>query len=693
MFLFAALLALVLGAPDEVDRRLAELGDPSVHVRHRAERWLTAHVDESHVDRFAPLIRSGDAEIRRRIGRIVAQADADLTMTARLMGAGDDLVASVGEQALKERINRWSPLMANRGETDLGLGDILSQLAGDYGPRALRVELDEPLGEVCALLERRGDLLLGITVEVEIRDRARRRPDEAVVVAGWDGLFTRVASAYGVGLDLFGFERTDDNTGVRGFLRFTPRNVAGRGPGRDTGEDVLVRWFRQSTNDAQPARRLAAARNLAASGWPDALAWMETRYRVRGDEVALEALLFAASGGRVSPLLFEEEVLGELLRAAGANSASSDPARRAHAHRVVDALGRLGCLGKRGQDLAPVILAGWEDALPHDRWVRLAILEAMGCPSAAGSASAVVRDPEAAPGLRVQALRTWVAATVSLPGTGLVSASPPGAEALVGSVTNTAEAAELAELLAQSGLEPPASWEKPTALPAGWGFEPRLVAFGWLAQGPAPERAGGLALDVLARAPGDARARGEAVAAVLRGWAERGDKARLVQVGQAARRAAGEGAIRLQVDRLALLADLIPPDDGMEVFKALRDRPLEGGTDLAVLAIAAGWGDTPEGDFARQRLTVLLQEALSRGRTPAEAADLTAAFETALGELQRRGMDAVALEWRRPTIQALIRRYRKTELARELRGDWPPYPVRKPVDPARKDRRLAPGAL
>ena len=52
---------------------------------------------------------------------------------------------------------------------------------------------------------------------------------------------------------------------------------------------------------------------------------------------------------------------------------------------------------------------------------------------------------------------------------------------------------------------------------------------------------------------------------------------------------------------------------------------------------------------------------------------------------QRLGTDSVA--WR-PTIRGLIRRHGKAELLQGLRSDWPPYPMRRTVDPALGDRRL-----
>jgi len=704
MLLLVALLSLGAfdprGAADELDQHLAALGDPRVQVRHGAERWLSANVEAAHVTRLVPLILDGDAEIRHRISRIVAQADSDLTITAALLNAGEfsaaniaagqARLASVARQALEERINRWNRRMSARGETDSGLSQILAELAEDHGPRALRVSLEQSLEEVCALLERHGALPIGITVEAEIRERALRRPDEAVIIEGWSELISRLTLAYGVDVDLFGFERTDEGGGRRGFLRFTAR------PGTETGEEVLVRWFRQSTTAAHVSNRIAAARNLAASGWPDALAWLEARYRSNRDEVALEGLLYAAATGRVAPILFEGDVVRALVRRLGEDLDTGDVARLARAHRTIDALRELGCLGRRGEDLASVVLQGWEDASDRARWGRLAILEAMRCPTASGALDDVVQDPGQALALRVQALRAWSAATSA--DTGVAAPRElPGVETLIAGVETAARAVELARLLASAGFRPPAAWTGPEDLPADWGFEARVAFFGWVASLPessliAADRAAGagrLGLDLLARAPGeDTQARGEAVAEVFSIWVERGDRLRLARAWQAVRAEAPDDMRRLEVDRVALLARLIPAEQGMAVYQALRIRPLPAGSDLAVLAVAAGWGAATEAEFARQRLTVLLQEALSENRSPAEAADLILAIETAMGELQRMGMDPVALEWRRPTIRGLIRRYGQAELARGLRSDWPPYPVRRPVDPAREDRRL-----
>ena len=161
----AALALFTFGPADELERRLGELSAPRGEVRHDAERWLAANVTERDGGTLAAAALSGDAEVRRRIGRILGASRGGLGMASVFLAQADPVLSSVGERAIRTRLARWNPRAGERGLSGSHLRESLDRTAQRSWPETIRLRVDGTLEEACALLTRRGRLPLGIAVE------------------------------------------------------------------------------------------------------------------------------------------------------------------------------------------------------------------------------------------------------------------------------------------------------------------------------------------------------------------------------------------------------------------------------------------------------------------------------------------------------------------------------------------------
>ncbi|HED65088.1 MAG TPA: hypothetical protein ENJ09_05975 [Planctomycetes bacterium] len=702
-FAHAFLLLLALAAPasaDELGDALAALRSPEAARRGAGERWLAGHVEPGDLPRLIGSVLEGGAEVRVRIARAVGEADRRLALTSALLVDDRADVRGLGETALRMRVARWNPDVAGRGLTGNDLRYELLDAARRSFPATLRLRLGETLAESCALLARRGTLPIGLSVDPSVasrRARAGRDPSDPIQLVGtWDEIVLALASYYRVGLEGFGLRVGKDGPEPYAFVRFCSPVEEGL---RDTGE-VVGGWCRTVALGRGEERRAAAARALAGCGFPEGVEWLADRAFVRNDAgdveiadaAALEGVLAAAAEGRVAPRLARPETIALLVRLAG--DERTPESERARSMAIVDALGRLAdrTTGEEAVETGPVVLEGWSDADEFGRWVRLAILEGIGANAARTPAREVLADSDAGVGLALQALRTLRAATAGIADPGGVR--PAKFEQLLAWPGSVARAAELGELLAGAGIR--AGEEQ------GEGFfaEVTLLVRDLLADEAEPA---GRTWRRLARS---APERGDAVARALALARDAGARVELLERAWRHARSDAQGPERAWIDRIAILASLVPDSELDDLARPLLGTP--EAPDLAVLGAVAGRSRGGVADAARRRLSELLAVAFAARDSAEEAKPILDAVERAIGDLRSRELlpggsagrgvgegQGVSLAdlWRREVRSLLVshalpRAGRGNRgLAAELGLDWPPPRPPRILDLAALDRR------
>ncbi|MEW6074144.1 MAG: hypothetical protein AB1726_16310 [Planctomycetota bacterium] len=691
-----SLTAAAAPAADELADRLVELAAPESAARERAERWLAAHLEPADASRVQAAAASGDAEVRRRLARALGAADRHLGLALSLLGASAPAVREVGREAVLAALGRYDPDLL---VPPLVAEDLARALAIQGELRLVevaQVDLAAPLGESLEILGRRPEVAVALVLEPDLPTRpAWPSAGEPVLAAGpWWDLVAALAAAHGVGIEAFGLppERGAGRGPGGGFVHFTPRSEAGRG----RAGELLLRWSEAFATSSSVARRAAAARALAASGWPAALAYLEVRWS-EGDEAALEGLLLAAGRGSVALSLLRPSAVRTLVARAEADLDGADPAAGDRAHRVLYALSAGKAIGPAGEELAPAVLAGWESASPRGRWLRLALLEGMGISGDHGAearartrALLMDRPGSVPPALLVQALRAWIV-LAGEEGEELVLSDPVG---LLLAPRDPAETEELVLLLRRARVVPPSSWRPPADLPARFGPPPRLAVFAWWL-GREPEVAGAHLRALVAGAGLDPRLAGELAGEVLRRAVRRGEGPAAAVALAAARALAADDAERLRLDRAALLGECLAPAEVGELLARLTaaDRDPGRGPDLALLGAVGGiparQGAPAE---AREALLGLFGSLLAADVPPERAAGVLGALERVLeglfaGGEREGGLGEAVLA----TIESRRREHRSTKLAEELRRrDWPLPPGVRLVPPGADERRLDP---
>ena len=662
---------------------LGLLDEPDAAARARGERWLAARLAPSDFEAVADALRGADAETRGRIVRALARDERHLDLAARLSVDYDPPVARAGEAAIAALAERWTVSDPTEPFRPQGGEEVGEELVRRFTyiwsmaiPAASLERAVDRLSRVGLGRERvfsrvhETQLVLSPELYAEERRLTEVRTLEGLTVpenvhrsGPVAGLLEELRRAHGARIE--GFDLGGSHPWVL---------VAERGElGRFAPEELCARWCRTVLQHPDRPLGAGAARALAAMGWPAALAWLEMRWSEAGDRNALSGLLLGAARGRVAPGIATAAFVGDMLRRADRELASPDVESLVFATDVQRALAGLGRLGAAGEDLAPVLVDGFEQASAAELWLRLAVLEGWGHVPASVRTVLVeaLRDPQGAwkdARLRLRALHALAASesppavVVAQPASLFVAARTSGGREL------------LLEALERLAADPPEPWRDagtraPFDRSAHWIFE------WWLGRGALDVAAAHLAglleetdergLRLLERrlsSRAEAGAR-ETVRAVLERSRE--------ELSQRAR-----GAWRL----VALEADCLAPGDEQELLTQALAR---GRTDVLLLGALAG---RPGGGEAVERVLASLEASLADpGQWTMGSRELRAA-ERALVGLRRAGLDERADRVERE-VRRLYREAEHPQFPYLATGAWPPRPGLRPreleaLDPA-----------
>ena len=667
-------------APEDLASALSGLSSPSGRERARAERWLGRHLTPEHFALVAETAQNGGPEARRRLGRALGADARHFTLAALFLGEERPELANVGEEAIVRLGARWNPELFEPPLTGQALRRALSERAERRRPEVLVVEAGAPLRETLGAMARLGHLPVGWAIEGSFS--APVAPGGERLSGSWDQLLAELARRHGAILRGYGFG--DDPALPPGFVVFSSRRE-----GEPTGVAQILAWCRRM---AAPAGVGAdeAALNLARSRWPAALSWLEARFHRSGDPMAGEGLLEAAAEGRVAVSLRDPDLLrGWVARASQALEASDEPSLR-RGHRLLRALGRIGCRGPEGADLVVDVLAGWRTDGPAGRWLRLAVLEAWGCPSAGvGELVAAALEPTEPAFLARQALRT--AAQVG--GSGAVPWPPHPWPSDPGPWWEGLEAPEEIEewtrLLPRLGWAPPAAWRDPGALPGTWGTPQRVACCLWWLGVDETSTAARHLVQLLAGGGEEARRAGELAAELLRPRFERGEIGVILGWLEEARLQSDDPAVRQRLDRTALLIGALT-NARLAQLLTQANEDLSWQRDPAVLGALGGRSDGT-GEVARETLVRALGSRDGEGGSGEPPAEIFLALERVwerlygdglmeLGDALLKRVEAVAAEQSgRPWAAAL----------RQRRWPLPPRVDRRSL--TERERHLVPG--
>jgi len=677
------------GEEDGVAEHLRALADPSGEVRAAAERWLSARVEPSDAALVSDALLRGDAEVDRRLAHVLARSPRGLDLAAILRERADASVGSVVEEAVRERWARTGALEFPA----LHGGDLVAlalELWASFGAtQTIRLELGGTLGESAALLEREGRMFLGLSVEPALRLRHPRVDAPRVLEGPWNRVCLELAGAYGVEPELHGLplEASREAPSSPAFLAFTAGSCGAR------SDERILSWFRAVVLETDSGERAAAALALVSSGWSDGLQWLERRFLEGGDGAVLEALLHAATTGRVVQALVDPARVRALVALAEREAAKSPP-DPGHFELVLRALCALPPQGLRGASLVDPVLEGWREASARGRWIRLVVLEGMASARGADPAREVLLAPDAErpvpTGLVLQALRTWAASGAGAAAGVRVDFAPAALARALAASANPEQAAELGRTLAQGGFALPDEGAAPSGLAA-------ITLLAWALELGEDGRAGRIWHAASASGGSDPE---RSIAALARGLARAsrtGLSSRFVAAwtaarGEAERRGAAATSLESDVasiDRAAIRSGGLPGAKVLEIWEAWAKESRLPEQDLDLLAVVAGLGAHPAAKQARATLVGGLGRVLEGNGSVEEVRPHLPALERAQDELLANGFDAVAEEFRRE-IERLRTDHRRSKAVEALfSSGWPPAPRLAQIDLGARTRRLS----
>lgn len=410
--LVTALLAATLCAPfghaatsrPDAARELERLASTHASERESAQRWLAVHLAPDDLRAVADAARRGDAETRRRLVNALSGADRHFELIVALCDDTGEPARALGRDALTALARAWLPGL---DDDPISADDVVTaraELSADvFSVPAGLTTLRERVESIAV----ESDLGVPIVMTPELLefDRAQLRP--ALRGTALEMLRATVKEE---GLSLAGVGADDEADGPALLV------VARRGRAHhESAFERIEEWCLAVRRGGADSERAASA--LASSGWPGAIAWLESRAfpdggaPVRG--AALEGVLAAARRGYVAPTMTRPDARRALLALAAERVASTDAGDRRRGAGTAQALAELGPRGPRGEDCGALLLEGWsaeDDDAEH--WMRLVVLEGWRSvdDELARRAIGVAEAPQRDPAVRLQALRAVAAA-------------------------------------------------------------------------------------------------------------------------------------------------------------------------------------------------------------------------------------------------------------------------------------------
>ena len=669
-----------LAGQDELGRALEGLSADQASVRERAERYVAGHAGVDDFPRLARVAAAGDVEVSTRLARVIGSSDANLELAALFIADSDPALQRVGDEALLRRFVAWNERLSAPGLSGSELQKRLFDASQRSYPYTVRIEFGGALIEHCSALQRETGLPVGITIAEQLFDREPIRETQARFEGHWLSALFILARMYGVGLELHGLprrERDEDELAPQSgaFLRVAPLSELGA----RTGLQHMLEWFRTFASSKDTHARRRAAHNLARSGWPGALSWMQERALRHGDTEAWGGLVIAAAHGRRVPSLLRPASLAVLLRRVDAQLTAADPAAHDALEMLLAAYRDAGCLTarKEGEEtLSEVLFAGWDALSPAAQALRLALLESLGCGDLEGlaKARAVAGTASAPVELRWQALSAAIH-VAAVRGVGAAPPPWPRSESMLAGLDQAREIARAVQQLVKAGIEPDAAWSelRPDMLSAASGLKASMLVW-WYGVG--QPRVAALYLNELFQTD-----QSRLAIETLRHFDTRGDK-RLAELFDLAHERAsdpafralslaGLGLLRFELERGQVMLGLNSPEAFMiALSKAERDEYLDP-KDFSLYGALGAWGTGTASFEARAHLLQELKQALGRGGDSKRYGRLAAALEELIRGLFRRGEDATASSIREEIAQ-ITARSPETGLARMLSRGWPP---------------------
>ena len=369
------LLAL-LSAPEvsDLDGALERLASPQASERQSAGRWLATHLERAHYARLAETAASGSEEVRARLADALS-ADRNLGLSALMLNEDDASLRELGQGALTRSLSRWY------GESELDwVAPSLrrrNRLARAF-PAAYRLDptaerLDVTLDRIARqtdaeLIDSPEPRFVSLVIDPMLSSRPPPVPDRAPreIVGNFGTLLIETAKLWEVPMVVVGIEAVAGLDTRHPVVFVSSEEFAGT-----SWFDQMSGWVRELERSGPLAA--GAARALANSRWPAAMAWIEERWTESGDPAFLEGLLAAAGRGRVAPSLVRGESVRHLSRLAfdaGNESWRTD--------QLVRALIAIGGTGSDGEDMTGFLLEGWSGADEGERRVCMRVLSGWG---------------------------------------------------------------------------------------------------------------------------------------------------------------------------------------------------------------------------------------------------------------------------------------------------------------------------
>jgi hypothetical protein len=398
----------------DVADALSRLSASQALVRHDAERWLAVHLQPNDLPDVAQVLKDGTPEAQRRIVHLLSSDDRHLELAAQLSMEGDDDIARWGAEAVEAMYLRWNP-----AALDDALKPGVLPLDWETEPTTPLV-FDPGHGSLWEVLDRLDRFGLGyapIVVDPNLDPSIRRevedgsRPAVAASMGNirldWSSSIGLVCATHRVHFEVHGYRQDGlvDAEDARPWVRVHTAGAAGW-----NASSLQLHWVRGVLKEHAPRWNRAAARSLAASEWPAAMAWLERRWAEFDDPAGLAGVLHAAARGRVAPVLMNADKVADLVHTADRWLRADVPEAEVLVGRVARALAQAPVVDVRGRSITTPLLTGLVDAEPASQWMRLVALEGQAHPDAV--VAAVARDLLVAhgePSTRLAALRALLA--------------------------------------------------------------------------------------------------------------------------------------------------------------------------------------------------------------------------------------------------------------------------------------------